>query len=234
MKFTITFSTLLITTGFLFSQNNTTDQAVQMIEKSIKAQGGKDFLKNIKTLYSNSETVMDGRNVKWVTKEMAPNKGSFEIVYQGRVVYQSFYDGKTGYDVVNGQKTIADQDEFKDKVYRKHIMNSLNYIDPTHYQLEYIGEEKTGNKDCHKIKATLVNGKVTYLYYDKVSGFLVKSEVVKDPEKNSYSTVLYDDFKKFGDLIYETKQTFVSEDGNQESKIIELYYNKKISEKDFK
>lgn len=47
MKFTITFSTLLITTGFLFSQNNTTDQAVQMIEKSIKAQGGKDFLKNI-------------------------------------------------------------------------------------------------------------------------------------------------------------------------------------------
>ena len=113
-------------------------------------------------------------------------------------------------------------------------MNSLNYIDPTLYQLEYIGEEKAGNKDCDKIKATLVNGKVTYLYYDKVSGLLVKSEVVKDPEKNSYSTVLYNDFKKFGDLIYETKQTFVSEDGNQESKIIELYYNKKISEKDFK
>lgn len=62
----------------------------------------------------------------------------------------------------------------------------------------------------------------------------LKSEVVKDPEKNSYSTVLYDDFKKFGDLIYETKQTFVSEDGNQELKIIDLYYNKKISEKDFK
>lgn len=234
MKFTITFSTLLITTGFLFSQNNTTDQAVQIIEKSITAQGGKDLLKNIKTLYSKSETVMDGRNVNWVTKEMAPNKGSFEIVYQGRVVYQSFYDGKTGYDVVNGQKTIADQDEFKDKVYRKHIMNSLNYIDPTLYQLEYIGEEKAGNKDCDKIKATLVNGKVTYLYYDKASRLLVKSEVVKDPEKNSYSTVLYDDFKKVGDLIYETKQTFVSEDGNQESKIIELYYNKKISEKDFK
>ncbi|GAB0157520.1 hypothetical protein CHRYSEOSP005_27980 [Chryseobacterium sp. Alg-005] len=234
MKNITTICTLLFSTGFLFSQNAESDKSVQIIEKSIQAQGGKELLKSIKTLYTNSETTMDGRHVNWVTKEMAPNKGSFEIVYEGRVVFKSFYDGKTGYDVVNGQKKIADQDQFKDKNYRKNIMNSLDYIDPTLYKLEYIGEEKANNKDCDKIKATLINGKVKLLYFDKVSNLLVKSEVIKNPEKNSFSTVLYEDYKKFGDLVYETKQTFISEDGSQVAKVVDLYYNKKINEKDFK
>ena len=234
MKLKTTFLTLLISATTLFAQNLETNKSLQIIEKSIEVQGGKKLLENIKTLYTNSETIMDGRNVNWVTKEMAPNKGSFEIVYQDRVVFKSFYDGKIGYDVINGQKKLADQKEFKDKNLRHHIMNSLDYIDPTLYTLEYIGEEKANGKDCDQIKATLSNGKITYLYYDKSSNLLTKSEVVKDPEKNSFSTVLYDDYKKFGDLLYETKQTFVSEVGNQIAKVIDLYYNKKINEKDFK
>jgi len=231
MKLNITVAAIFLTTAVLTAQKS---KSVEIIEKSIQAQGGKQVLENIKTLYTKSETVMDGRNVFWITKEMAPNKGSFEIEYQGRIVYKSFYDGKTGYDVINGQKKLADQEEFKDKNYRRHIINSLDYIDPTLYTLEYIGEEKANNKNCDKIKATLVNGKETYLYYDKASNLLVKSEVVKNAEKNSYSVSLYDDYKKFGDVVYETKDTFVSEDGNQVVKIVDLYYNKKISESNFK
>ncbi|UFK97825.1 outer membrane lipoprotein-sorting protein [Kaistella faecalis] len=234
MKFTTTICTFVLSTTTLLAQNSQINKSNEIVEKSIQAQGGKKLLENIKTLYTKSETVMDGRNVFWITKEMEPNKGSFEIEYQGRIVYKSFYDGKIGYDVVNGQKTVADQEQFKDKNYRNQIINSLDYIDTSLYTLEFIGEEKANNKDCYKIKATLSNGKVTYLYYDKTSNLLAKSEVVKNPEKNSFSTVLYDDYKKFGDLTYETKQTFVSEDGNQVAKIVDLYYNKKISEKDFK
>lgn len=234
MKFTTTIAALFLSTAALTAQATQKSKSVEIIEKSIQAQGGKQVLENVKTLYTKSETVMDGRNVFWITREMAPNKGSFEIEYQGRIVYKSFYDGKTGYDVVNGQKKVADQEQFKDKNYRRHIINSLDYIDPTLYTLEYIGEEKANNKNCDKIKATLINGKVTYLYYDKTSNFLVKSEVVKNPEKDSFSVVLNDDYKKFGDLFYETKDTFISEDGDQVVKLVDLYYNKKISEKDFK
>jgi hypothetical protein len=234
MKFTSTIAAIFLSTTTLTAQNAQKSKSVEIIEKSIQAQGGRQVLENIKTLYTKSETVMDGRNVFWITKEMAPNKGSFEIEYEGRIVYKSFYDGKTGYDVVNGQKKVADQEEFKDKNLRRHIINSLDYINPSLYTLEYIGEEKANNKDCDKIKATLSNGKVMYLYYDKISNLLVKSEVVKNPEKNSFSVTLYDDYKKFGDLIYETKDTFVSEDGNQVVKIVDVYYNKKINESDFK
>lgn len=231
MKYTATIAAIFLSAATLTAQKS---KSVEIIEKSIEAQGGKQVLENVKTLYTKSETVMDGQNVFWITKEMAPNKGSFEIEYQGRIVFKSFYDGKTGYDVVNGQKKLADQEEFKDKNYRRHIINSLDYIDPSLYTLEYIGEEKANNKDCDKIQATLKNGKVEYLYYDKISHLLAKSEVVKNPEKNSFSVTLYDDYKKFGDLVYETKDTFVSENGDQVVKIVDLYYNKKISESDFK
>ncbi|MBU4537254.1 MAG: hypothetical protein L6264_12055 [Weeksellaceae bacterium] len=234
MKLTFTICTLLFSANTLFSQSIQSAKASQIIEKSITSQGGREVLKNVKTLYTNLETVMDGRNVNWITKEMAPNKGSFEIVYQGRMVYKSFYDGKTGYDIINGEKKVADPDDFKDKNYRNHIMNALDYLDPNLYQLEYVGEEVVNDKECEKIKATLANGKVSFLYYEKSSGLMRKSEVVKNAENNSYSTVLYDDYKKFGDLIYETKQTFISDNERQEAKVVDLYYNKKISDKDFK
>lgn len=233
MKFTVSIFTFLLSTASMFAQNTEATKSIQIIEKAIQAEGGKELLESIQTMYTKYETVMDGRKVFWIIKEMAPNKGSFEIQYQGRVVYKSFYDGKTGYELINGQKTIADQEQFKDKNYRKHIMNSLNYIDPTLYTLEYIGEEKVGNKTCEKIKATLSNGKVTYLYYDKVSSLLIKEETLLNGEKDSFSTVLFEDYKKVGDLMFQGKNVFVSEDGNQVAEIVEAYYNKKISEKDF-
>lgn len=235
MKFTTMLCALLLSVNALLAQNSNseTNKSIQIIEKSIQAQGGRKLLENIKTLYSKSETVMKGRNVFWITKEMAPNKGSFEIEYQGRVVYKSFYDGKIGYDVINGQKTIADPEQFKDKNYRRHIINSLDYLDPSLYTLEYLGEEKVNQKDCDKIKATLVNGKVSYLYYDKNTHLLAKLEVVENPEKNTFTVVYFEDYQKFGDLIYETKQTFVSENGNQVAKTVDLYYNKNISNSDF-
>ncbi len=235
MKFTTMLCALLLSVNALLAQNSNseTNKSIQIIEKSIQAQGGRKLLENIKTLYSKSETVMEGRNVFWITKEMAPNKGSFEIEYQGRVVYKSFYDGKIGYDVINGQKTIADPEQFKDKNYRRHIINSLDYLDPSLYTLEYLGEEKVNQKDCDKIKATLVNGKVSYLYYNKNTHLLAKLEVVENPEKNTFTVVYFEDYQKFGDLIYETKQTFVSENGNQVAKTVDLYYNKNISNSDF-
>lgn len=233
MKIIFTVSILLFFKGLTFSQHNESNKSNQIIEKAIEAKGGKELFKSIKTMYSNSETVMDGRHVRWVTKEMIPNKGSFDIIHKGRLVYKSFYDGTTGYEVVNGIKKKADQEEFKDKNYRKNIMNELDYLDSTLYILEYLGLEKVNNKDCDKVKATLVNGKVTFLYYDQKTSFLIKSEVVLNPEKNSFSIILHDDYKKFGDLICPTKETLVTENGNLIVKTIDLLYNVGISEKDF-
>lgn len=219
---------MITVSNHLFSQGSNQIKAHDIIEKAIQATGGKKLLNNIKTLYSKSETVMDGRNVNWITKEMAPNKGSFEIEYQGRIVYKSWFDGKTGYELVNGERKLADQTEFKDKVNRKYIINELAYIDPSLYTIELV--ETNTEKAYYKIKATYVAGTVTYLYYDLKTYLLNKQENVENNNKSAFSTILLSDYKKFGDLLYATKSTFVSEDGDQIATLVDLYYNKEIND----
>lgn len=215
----------------MFAQVSSEKKAQDIIEKSIEATGGKKLLSSIKTLYSKSETVMDGRNVNWITKEMSPNKGCFEIEYQGRIVYKSWFDGKTGYELVNGEKKVADQEDFRDKVSRKYIMNDLAYLDPKLYKVEFV--EETSDKAYNKIKATYLTGKVTYLYYDAKSFLLSKEETVENAEKNTFSTILSSDYKKYGDLLYASKSVFISENGNHTLTLVDLYYNKGITDKDF-
>lgn len=231
MKVTTTlFSFFLLASINIFSQNSES-KARDIIEKSITVKGGKDVLTNVKTLYSKSETTMDGREVFWITKEMAPNKGSFEIEYQGRIVYKSFYDGKNGYEIIKGEKKLADQDEYKDKKYRKYIMNELEYIDPELYKLEYI--ETNADDKNNKIKATYVNGKISYLYYDKITNLLTMKETVANANKNAFETFINEDYKKFGNLLNESKQTFISGSDKQIIFLKELLVNQNISDKDF-
>lgn len=234
MKLSTTIFTICLMAGgnnLLFSQNINEDKAKEVIEKAIQATGGKELLNSIKTLYSISETTMDGRKVNWITKEMVPNKGSFEIEYQGRIVYRSWFDGKIGYETVNGEKKLADPEEFKEKLNRKYIMNELAYLDPSLYKVELI--ENNPDKKYNEIKATSTDGKVLHLFYDAKS-YLLKKETKENPDKNAFSTVIYNEYKKFGDLTYCSKTTFPTEDGEQIITLTDLYYNKKISEKDFK
>ncbi|RKR11976.1 hypothetical protein C8C83_3734 [Flavobacterium sp. 90] len=210
------------------------EKAVAIINKELDAMGGKNFIKSIKTLYTNSETQMEGRTANWVVKEMKPNIGSFEIVYGERVVFKSWYDGKVGYNLSSGQKTVANQDNFKDKAFKKNIFNELDYLDPSLYKLEYLGTEDFESAKCHKVKATGIgdNKKVEFLYFDDKTSFLVKSETVKG-EKDSFATVVYGDYKKFNKLTYFTTMRFGVDKDSQSAKIVELLYNEKVSEKDF-
>ena len=227
----ITVCSVFSTYNFAFSQNTNEAKAKEIIEKAINATGGKKLLSSIKTLYSKSSTVMDGRNVNYITKEMAPNLGSFEIEYENRIVFRSWFDGKTGYETVNGQKKIADQDEFKDKLDRKYIMNELAYLDSSLYKVEF-AETDHENK-LYKIKAIAKDGSVTNLYYDTET-YLLKKEVDENPTKGSFSTTLCTEYKKFGDLTYCSKNTFQSENGDQVVTLLDLYYNREIKKSDFK
>lgn len=232
LKFSLVFILSLV--GNSITAQEQKDKAVIVVENAINAMGGKEFLKSINTLYCDSKTQMDGRDVNWITKEMLPNKGSFEIIYQNRIVYKSWFDGSLGYELDNGEKKLANQHEFKDKPFKKNIFNELDYIDPSLYKLEYIALDDVESKKCNKIKATLLNGKITYLYFDVKTALLIKSETVKDGEANSFSTVIYGEYSKFKKLTYFTTMRFGSNVDAQSAKIIELFYNEKINETDFK
>ena len=208
--------------------------ANDVLENAITALGGKDHLLSIKTLYTEISTEMDGRQVHWITKEMLPNKGSFQIVYNDRIVFQNWYDGKTGYEIVNGEKRKADPKEFKDKKYKRNIFNELDFIDPTLWTLELLEEEKVNNENCYKLRATSRNGEERNLYFSKSSFHMLREDKISNSEKDSFSSVYFSDYQKFGGLTFYTMLKFGDGENSQVGKIVTLLINEKINEKDFK
>lgn len=233
MKTTLVSFVLLFTFSLTNIQAQVDLTAQQIIEKNLEATGGKEYIQSIKTLYTDVATEMEGRQVNWIVKEMLPNKGSFQIVYQGRTVFHNFYDGEKGYQLSAGKKQLADQAEFGDKKFRKNIFNELDYLDPSLYSLELVGEEKVDKQECYKIKATCINGAVRTLYYDKKT-FLQLREDTFTTEKGRFDTTYFYDHKKYGKLTYYTYS--ISKDGDkmQKAKIVALVVNDKVNESDFR
>ncbi len=236
-----TFKKLFPTIFFLLLLNSVFGQSFKevktandVLENAITALGGKDFLLSIKTLYTDMSTEMDGRQVHWITKEMLPNKGSFQIVYEGRVVYHNWYDGKTGYEMVKGEKQKADPEEFKDKEFKRNIFNELDYIDSSLWKLELIGEEKVHKEACYKIKATAVNGEVQHLYYSKHSFYMLREDKIANSEKGSFSSVIFSDYKNYNGLIYYSVLKLSAGKKTQVGKVVSLLINEQITEEDFK
>lgn len=208
--------------------------AYEIVNKAIDALGGSDYLKTINTLFTDTRTEMEGRQVHWIVKEMLPNKGSFQITYNNRVVYRDWFDGKKGYEIVNGKKKKSNPESYKDKLYKRNIFNELDYIDSSLWRIVLVGEDNVGDDTCYKIKATMINGLVEYLYFSKTSSHLRKTEKVLNMEKERFSTYILSGYKSFGKLTFYTEFKF-GENGNYQIGYIEkLLVNEMVDESDFK
>lgn len=218
--------------GSVFGQQSLVN-AKDVINNAINALGGKEYLLSSKTLYTDMSTEMEGRQVHWITKEMLPNKGKFQIVYNDRIVFENWFDGKNGFEMSNGKKVKADENEFKDKKFRKNIFDNLDYLDTTLWKIELIGEEKVNNEECYKIRGTLINGLVQLWYYSKTTFYMLREDNFSNVEKNRFSTFYYSDFQKFGKLTFYSTMRFGDSDNLQTAKILSLLPNEKVTDSDF-
>lgn len=234
MKIFRIFFTCFFTLHIVTAQTVKTElTAKEIIENSITALGGKEYLQSIKTLYTEIKTEMQGRPVIWITKEMLPNKGAFQIVYENRVVFENWYDGTTGYEMVNGEKRKADPGEFKDKAYRFNIFNELDYLNPDLYQLELLTDEDVNNETCYKVKALLKNRAVRILYFSKKTFLLIREDKSENPEKDAFATGYFLKYKKYGKLVFYSELKMGSGDNWQTGKLTKLLVNENITDSDF-
>ncbi len=229
-------TTTLIMQLFFYSANcqiTDTLNAYNIMNKAIDAIGGKEYLSGIITLYTDMKTEMDGREVHWIVKEMKPNKGSFQITYKNRIIYQSWFDGKKGYAIVNGEKKRRDED-FKDKKLKKNIFDELDYLDSSLWKIELLGDAQVDSISCYKIKATLSTGLTKLLYYNKRNYLLIKDEKIIKSEPGRFTTFIFPSYSKYGQLIYFRKLKYGDEEPNLKGEIVELLTNEKVNDKDFK
>ncbi len=206
--------------------------AYSILQRAIEAQGGTAFLSSIKTIYTNTVTVMDGIEVNWVVKEMLPNKGACQVVNNNRVLYQSWFDGKNGFEIVNGKKRKQYADELSDKLIKRNLISELDYVDSSLWTLRLLGEEKILNQVCYKIHARSANGIVKNLFYSKESFLLLKEEKILKPEL--VLTYFFMSFAKQGELTFCNEMKLLKNGKYQELRILDLVINEKVNETDFR
>jgi hypothetical protein len=208
--------------------------ADQIIEKNIEAQGGRPVLESIRTVYTEFKTTMEGHQVHLIIKEMLPNKGSFEIVYQGRTVYKSFFDGQLGYNINNGQKTAAAADDYKDKFYKKNIFDELDYLDTALYTIGLLPEATVGDEPAYVVRTTLKNGAERIVYYSKKTFLELKSERTKLSETERSSATIIDKQNRYQNIMYPSQQRMnVGTDHEQTLTLLNIYFNEKVTDADF-
>ena len=230
----IIFKLVFIDHSFAQANEKDTISAQEIVKKYIDAEGGFAELKKISTVYTEMKGIMDGRNVTLIIKEMLPNKGGFEIVYQDRVVYKEFFDGMSGFRYEDGNKIPAAPEEFADKLDKKNIFDELDYLDTSVFVLGYLGTDILDKEAVYKIKATKKNGAERILFFSKESFLLVKKENTKSGETGRASKILYKKFKHFGSILSPTEITMDAGTKNEQKlTITNIYINDKVSSHDF-
>ena len=202
-----------------------------VIEMAIVAMGGKDYVRTIKTLYTDMVVESDSKKVHWITKTMYPNKRIFEVVDKNKVVYKKCFDGSREYEIVNDSK-IASEGDLSDKRKQRHVIEELDYLNKKLWKIELQDDKNINGEDCYKVMATSAGGTVKYLYYSKRNFHKMEEDVLDPDTKTHFKVSIYGKYAKYYEKFsyYTTIQT----DNNPMAKLENLYVNQKVAKADFK
>ena len=156
--------------------------ADEVLEKSIKAMGGKEAIMKITSRVQKGMFEMPAMGVSTPVEMYykAPNKAFFFLDVPSYGVVQNGFDGTTGWasEPQNGlsEKTGVDLAEVKldTDFYRSVRLKDL------YAKRELKGVESVGGRDAYVIVLTPTGGSPEKLYFDKENGLLVQRDLERD------------------------------------------------------
>jgi len=192
--------------GLLFALSASAQTVDEIVAKNIEARGGLQKLKAIQALRMSGKMTMGPGIEAPITMEMKrPSSVRMEISFQGNAGVQA-YDGKTGWSIspFGGKKTaeLMSPEDLKDAQEQADIDGPLVDYKAKGHTVESLGKEKVEGSDAYKLKVTLKNGDVNYVYLDADSFLDIKSEskrVVRGSEVETETTI--GDYKEIGGVL---------------------------------
>lgn len=158
----------------------TAETADELIEKNIKAKGGREKLKSVQVMRFTGKMVMgQGLETPFVMTIKRPKSMRMEFTVQGLTGIQA-YDGKTGWTVMpfTGKKD-PEQVPAEDA---KNLDEQADFDGPLidykakGNQVELVGREEVEGTNAYKLKVTLKSGDVRYFYLDPDAFLEIKTE----------------------------------------------------------
>jgi outer membrane lipoprotein-sorting protein len=179
----------------------------EVIAKSYKAKGGLDKIKAVQSIrMTGTMTVGPGIEAPFVLVQKRPSMFRLELIIQGMTVVQA-YDGKVGWQLMplSGRKDPEPlpEDAMKQVEEQADIDGELVDYKAKGHTVELLGKEKVEGSDAYKLKVTLKNGDIQYVYLDADQYLEVRSESkskVRDTDVESESTI--GDYKEVGGLMF--------------------------------
>jgi len=199
---------VLLTAIVLFSSVQVFAQtADELINKNIQAHGGLDKMKAMKSIKMTGKINLgQGMEAPFVYEKKRPDKIRIEFLIQGMNNIQAF-DGTTAWAQapISGSKDPQkmNAEDTQDMIEQADFDGPLVDYKAKGNSVEYIGKEDVEGTSAHKIKVTLKNGQVRYLFVDPDSGLELKSTaVIKREGVEASVDTFFGDYKEVNGLIF--------------------------------
>ncbi|MFL6208815.1 MAG: outer membrane lipoprotein-sorting protein [Pyrinomonadaceae bacterium] len=178
----------------------------QIIAKNIAAKGGMEKIKAQKSLrMSGRMTLGPGLEAPVIMEQKRPGSFRLELTLQGLTAVQA-YDGQTGWQIMpfQGKKDpeTMGEDDLKEAQEQADIDGPLVDYKEKGNKVELVGHEQVEGSDAYKLKVTLKNGEVRYLYLDADSFLEIKEEskrTIRGTEREGET--IFGDYKEEGGVM---------------------------------
>jgi outer membrane lipoprotein-sorting protein len=194
---------LLLSAPAIFAQAPTLDQ---VLAKHYEAQGGLPKLRAVKSMRVTLKMSSGSMEFPIVIEAKRPNSIRTEVTIQGNAIISAF-DGKNGWSINPFQSAKKEPEPMTPEELRQieaeaDIDGPLIDWKPKGHLVELQGKEPVEGSDAFKLKVTLKNGDVRYIYLDTDSYLQVKTtskRKVRDTEIEGEQ--LLGNYKEVGGLM---------------------------------
>ncbi|HMF57625.1 MAG TPA: hypothetical protein VK619_14880 [Pyrinomonadaceae bacterium] len=179
----------------------------EIVNKNIQAMGGLDNMRAIKTVKMTGKvTLGPGIEAPATIQQKRPNMVRNEFTLQGKTFIQA-YDGTTAWQVnpfegsPDPQK--ADEEDARDLQEQADMDGPLVDYKTKGNTVELVGQEDLEGTNVYKLKLTLKNGDVEYLYIDSQNFLALKSTSKRKRQGGEIEIESYfGDFKTVNNVMF--------------------------------
>jgi hypothetical protein len=223
------------------------DSAQAVIEKAVKAHGGKEALGKIKNerVTTRGTLYAAGLSVRFTAETTVQLPGRFKNLMHlsvpggGEQTVIQVLDGDKAWMTVDGkpqdvgEKLRAEMDESR---YTEHATMLAPLLDEKEFRLMSLGDKQIDGRATIGVKVTAMGHRDIELYFDKESGLLAmtKRMAVNARMQPAVQEEHWSDYGKAGDIMRPGKFT-VYQDGKKvtEGEVVDTTFPDKLDENTF-
>lgn len=213
----------ILAVGLLVAAAASGETADELIAKNIAARGGYEKLKAVQTMRLTGTMKAGDDTLPSVLELKRPNKSRWEFRLEGQTAVQAF-DGKEGWMWIpfagQSEPQVMPEEERHEAEQQADMDGPLVDWKQKGEKIELVGHDRDFRPDDWKLKVTLKNGEVRFVYLDPKT-FLQSATVTRRRVGGVELEVRSEvgDYRKVGDLVLPHSFTATTRDGNESQSI---------------